>query len=84
MMTDTHIDEQLRLLQQQMVVVGETIESLQLETRAAIDAVHLEIEVLRRCLRLVHPDMAESFAAVRTETIHTTDPETPHPASEDT
>ena len=42
-MTDTHIDEQLRLLQQQMVVVGEAIESLQLETRATIDAVHLEI-----------------------------------------
>jgi hypothetical protein len=84
MMNDTHIDERLRLLQQQMVIVGEAIESLQLETRAAIDAVYLEIEVLRRCLHLVHPDMAESFAAVRTEAIHTTDPETPHPASEDT
>jgi hypothetical protein len=84
MMKDMHIDEQVRLLQQQMVVVGEAIESLQLETRAAIDAVHLEIEVLRRCLYLVHPDMAESFAAMRTETLHTTDPETPYPASEDT
>jgi hypothetical protein len=84
MMKDTYIDEQLRLLQQQMVVVGETLESLQLETRAAIDAVHLEIEVLRRCLHLVHPDMAASFAAVRTEVIHTMDPETPHPASDDT
>jgi hypothetical protein len=83
-MKDTHTDEQRRLLQQQMVVVGETIESLQLETRAAIDSIYLEIEVLRRCLHLVYPDMAESFAAVRTEVIHTTDPETPHPASENT
>jgi len=83
-MNDTHIDEQHRLLQQQLLVVGETIESLQLETRAAIDAIYLEMEVLRRCLQLVYPDMAESFAAVRTEVIHTTDPETPRPASEDT
>jgi hypothetical protein len=84
MMKDIHSDEQLRLLQQQMVVAGEALETLQLDTRATIDALRLEIEVLRRCLHLVHPDMAEPFAVVRAETIHTTDPETSRPADTDT
>jgi hypothetical protein len=84
MMKDIHSDEQLRLLQQQMVVAGEALETLQLDTRATIDALRLEIEVLRRCLHLVHPDMAEPFAVARAEAIHTTDPETLRPTGADT
>jgi hypothetical protein len=76
-MPETRIEEQLSLLQQQTVLAGEAIETLQLNCRAEIDALRLEIEALWRCLQLVHPDMAKHFDAVRAEAIRTTDPEAP-------
>lgn len=74
-MSDINFDEQLRLLQQQTALTDEALQNLQLDVRAAIDALRLEVDVLWRCLHLLHPDMADNFAAVRAEVIHTTDPE---------
>lgn len=76
-MPEPRIEDQLSLLQQQTVLAGEAVETLRLASRAELDALRLEIEVLWRCLHLVHPDMAAHFAAVRTDTLHTTDPEAP-------
>jgi hypothetical protein len=76
-MSETRIEEQLSLLQQQSVLAGEAVEALRLNCRAEIDALRLEIEALWRCLHLMHPDMTQHFAAVRAEAIHTTDPEAP-------
>jgi hypothetical protein len=75
---------QLHLLQQEIVVPGEALETLQLNTRAAIDALRLTIEGLGRCLHLVHPELADPFATVRAEAIRTLDPEIPYLAGEDT
>jgi hypothetical protein len=76
-MQGTRIDEQLNLLQQQAALAGEEVETLRLDLRAEIDALRLEVETLWRCLYLLRPDLAERFAAVRTEAVQTTDPETP-------
>jgi hypothetical protein len=76
-MPGTRIDEQLSKLQQQTALAGEEIETLRLDFRAEIDALRLEVETLWRCLYLLRPDLAERFAAVRTEAIQTTDPEAP-------
>ena len=76
-MSDISFDEQLRLLQQQAALTDEAVQTLQLDVRAAIDALRLEVNVLWRCLHFLHPDMTDDFAAVRAEVIHTTDPEAP-------
>jgi len=49
-MTEVQSAEQLRLLQQEIVLAGEAIETLKRDQRAAIDALRLEVEVLKRCL----------------------------------
>jgi hypothetical protein len=68
--------EQLHLLQQQVVTAGEALEDLRRDHRAEIDAVRLELEVLRRCLYLLHPELAERFAAIRADVVQQIDPET--------
>jgi hypothetical protein len=42
--------EQFRLFQQAIVLAGEAVETLKRDQRAAIDALHLDVEVLKRCL----------------------------------
>jgi hypothetical protein len=49
-MKEAEIDEQFRLLQQVSVLAGEAVETLKRDQRAAIDALHLDVEVLKRCL----------------------------------
>ena len=67
--------EQLRLLQQEIVLAGEAIETLKRDQRAAIDALRLEVEVLKRCLLQVHPELAAQFEAIRATLIREFDPE---------
>jgi hypothetical protein len=49
-MKEAEITEQFRLFQQAIVLAGEAVETLKREQRAAIDALRLEVEVLKRCL----------------------------------
>ena len=67
--------EQLRLFQQAIVLAGEAIETLKREQRAAIDALRLEVEVLKRCVCQVHPELAAQFEAIRATLIREFDPE---------
>jgi hypothetical protein len=64
-MTEAQSAEQLRLLQQEIVLAGEAIETLKRDQRAAIAALRLEVEVLKRCLLQVHPELAAQFEAIR-------------------
>ena len=74
-MTEAPSAEQFRLLQQEIVLAGEAIETLKRDQRAAIDALRLEVEVLKRCLLQVHPELAAQFEAIRTTLIREFDPE---------
>ena len=49
-MKEAEIDEQFRLLQQVSVLAGEAVETLKRDQRAVIDALHLDVEVLKCCL----------------------------------
>ena len=46
-MTEAQSAEQFRLLQQEIVLAGEAVETLKRDQRAAIDALRLEVEVLK-------------------------------------
>ena len=74
-MTEAPSAEQFRLLQQEIVLAGEAVETLKRDQRAAIDALRLEVEVLKRCLCQVHPELATQFEAIRATLIREFDPE---------
>jgi hypothetical protein len=74
-MKEAEIDEQFRLLQQAIVLAGEAVETLKRDQRAAIDALRLEVEVLKRCLFQVHPELAAQFEPIRATLIREFDPE---------
>ena len=76
-MKEAEIAEHFRLLQREVELAGEAVSDLQRDHRAEIDAVRLEVEVLRRCLFLIHPNLEEQWSKVRTQVVQETDPETP-------
>jgi hypothetical protein len=74
-MIDAEIAEQFRLLQQEIVLAGEAVETLKRDQRAAIAALRLEVEVLKRCLFQVHPELAAQLGTIRAILIREFDPE---------
>lgn len=74
-MQEAGIEEQFRLLQQEVALAGETVDTLRRDHRAEIDALRLEIKVLQHCLLFLHPELQERLAAIRAEVVQTIDPE---------
>ena len=74
-MQEAEITEQFRLFQQAIVLAGEAVETLQREQRAAIDTLRLEVEVLKRCVCQLHPELATQFETMRADLIREFDPE---------
>jgi hypothetical protein len=74
-MKEAEIDEQFRLLQQAVVLAGEAVETLKREQWAAIAALRLDVEVLKRCVFQVHPELAAHVETMRDTLIREFDPE---------
>jgi hypothetical protein len=74
-MKAAEITEQFRLFQQEIVLAGEAVETLKRDQRAALDALRLEVEVLKRCLVRVHPELAAQWETMRATLIREFDPE---------
>jgi hypothetical protein len=74
-MKEAEITEQFRLLQQEIVLAGEAIETLQRNQRAEVDALRLDVEVLKRCLFQCHPELAAHYETMRAELMRDIDPE---------
>jgi hypothetical protein len=74
-MKEAEITEQFRLFQQAIVLAGEAVETLKREQRAAIAALRLEVEVLKRCVFQVYPELATQFETMRADLIREFDPE---------
>ena len=74
-MKEAESTEQFRLLQQEIVLAGEAVETLKRDQRAAIAALRLDIEVLKRCFLQLHPELAAQFATMRATLIREFDPE---------
>jgi hypothetical protein len=74
-MTEAQGAEQFRLLQQEIVLAGEAVETLKRDQRAAIAALRLEVEVLKRCLCQAHPELAAHVETMRATLIREFDPE---------
>ena len=74
-MKEVESAEQFRLLQQEIVLAGEAVETLKRDQRAAIDALRLDVEVLKRCLLQVRPELAAHVETMRATLIREFDPE---------
>ncbi|MBE9580682.1 MAG: hypothetical protein IMF18_03580 [Proteobacteria bacterium] len=74
-MKERDVEKQFKILEQEIGLNGEQLEALRRDQRAAIDALRLEVETLRRCLVRLFPDSDECFAAVRAEVAQEVDPE---------
>jgi hypothetical protein len=74
-MKEAEVSEQLRLLQQAIVLAGEAVETLKRDQRAAIDALRLDVEVLKRCVLQLHPELAAHVETMRATLIREFDPE---------
>jgi hypothetical protein len=59
----------------EILLAGEAVETLKRDQRAAIDALRLEVEVLKRCVFQVHPELAAQFETMRATLIREFDPE---------
>ena len=75
-MKEAESAEQFRLLQQAIVLAGEAVETLKRDQRAAIDALRLDVEVLKRCVFQVHPELDAHVEPMRATLIREFDPET--------
>ena len=74
-MKERDIEKKFGMLQQEITLNGDILEAAKREQRAALDALRLEVETLRRCLRRFHPDSEACFEELRAETTQTVDPE---------
>ena len=74
-MKEAEIEEKFRLLQQEVTLAGEAADTLKRDHRAEIDALRLEIEVLQRCILMLHPELQERLASLRAEVLQKVDPE---------
>lgn len=74
-MTEAPSAEQFRLLQQEIVLAGEAIETLKRDQRATMAALRLEVEVLKCCVCQVHPELAAQFETIRATLLREFDPE---------
>jgi len=74
-MNEVEVAERFRLVQHEMTLTGEALETLKRDHRAAIDALRLDLEVLRRCLLQLHPEFVTHFEATRAQLVREIDPE---------
>lgn len=74
-MNEAQLEEQVHLLQQELTLAGEAVETLKRDHRAEIDALRLEVEVLQRCLSHLHPDELSEIDRIRAEAIQQVNPE---------
>lgn len=74
-MQAAEMDERLRLFEQEVSLAGEAVATLKRDQRAEIDALRLEIAMLRHCLFLLHPTLKEQWESIRAEVVQRIDPE---------
>jgi len=74
-MEERDLKQELHLLQKQIEANASLTADMQRNFLAAIDSMKIEIEVLRRFMKRLHPDFARHFAALKEEVLQEVDPE---------
>ena len=72
---EKHIEHRFHLVQKEIEAAVSLIQDLKLDLISAIDALKIEVEVLRRFMQRYHPDFGRVYADLRAEVIQEVDPE---------
>jgi hypothetical protein len=66
-MKEKEVEKQLNILQREIAINGEELEALRRNQRASMDALRLEVEMLRHCLIRLYPDFKKCLLTLRDE-----------------
>jgi hypothetical protein len=80
-MEEKEIQQRFHLLQQEVDAATSVVEEVRLNFAAVVDALKIEVEVLRRCMESYDPDFARRYAELRAQVIHEVNPEWTEPGS---
>jgi hypothetical protein len=78
-MEERDIQQRFHLLQQEVESAVSLIGDAKINSTAAIDALKIEVEVLRRFMERYHPDFAPRYAELRAQVIQEMNPEWTEP-----
>jgi hypothetical protein len=74
-MEEKELRQRFHLLQQEVEAAVSLVEDAKLSCKSAIDALKIEIEILRRFMERHHPDFARRYAELRAEVVQEVNPE---------
>ena len=74
-MNDGEIEQRFHLIQKEIEATAMLLKDTKIEMAAAIDALKIENEILKRYLEERHPDFPQIYAKLREEAIQALDPE---------
>jgi len=74
-MDDAAIEERLHLLQKEIEATGSILKDSKVDLVAAIDALRIEVEILKSYMGRYHPSFGETYAELRRQAIQSIDPE---------
>jgi hypothetical protein len=80
-MEEKEIQQRFHLLQQEVDAATSVVEEVRLNFAAVVDALKIEVEVLRRFMESYDPDFARRYAELRAQVIHEVNPEWTEPGS---
>jgi hypothetical protein len=80
-MEEKELQQRLHLLQQEVEAAISLIEEVRLTYIAAVDALKIEVKVLRQCMKAHDPDFARHYDELRWQVIQETGPEWTEPGS---
>jgi hypothetical protein len=80
-MEEKELQQRFHLLQQEVEAAISLIEEVRLNYTAAVDALKIEVEVLRQFLDARDPDFARHYDELRWRVIHEISPEWAEPGS---
>jgi len=80
-MEEKELQQRFHLLQQEVEAAISLVEEVRLNYAAAVDALKIEVEVLRRFMNGYDPDFARRYDELRGQVIHEINPEWTEPGS---
>lgn len=74
-MKDPEIEQRFHLMQKEIEATATLLKDAKVEMAAAIDALKIENEIIKKYLQERHPDFRQTYAKIREEAIQAVDPE---------
>lgn len=74
-MKDPEIEQRFHLMQKEIEATATLLKDAKVEMAAAIDALKIENEIIKRYLQERQPDFPQTYAKIREEAIQAVDPE---------